>query len=391
MVRVPSRADAEALDRDDPLATWRDEFVVPDGVYLDGNSLGMAPAAVARRVDRVVHDEWARGLIGSWDHWIDLPTRVGDRLAPVIGARPATIAMHDSTTVNLFQAVHAALGLARARRGDHRPVLAVGSGEFPTDRYVVAGIAAATGAVVSPPSDGYDGVDVAVRSLVDYRTAERLDLGAETERAALAGATIVWDLCHAAGAVEVDVEAAAVDLAVGCSYKYLNGGPGAPAWTYVRPGLHDEVGQPIWGWWAQRDQFEMGDEFEPQNGPRRFLLGTPQVLGLAAAEVGIGMVADAGIVPIATKARALTAFALDRCAELGLVSPTPRDPDRRGAHVAVQVGVGALDDVHAELTRRGVIVDKRRPDLIRIGCSALTTRFVDVHDGLTTLATVLRR
>lgn len=373
------RAEAEALDAADPLAAWRSRFVTPDGVaYLDGNSLGMMPIAALERLQTVAGGEWAEGLIRSWDHWVDLPSRVGDRLAPIIGAPPGSVVVHDSTTVNLYQLVHAAL----ARAGDG--AIACDGRDFPTDRYVVAGIARATGREVRATLDDLAGVAVVVRSAVDYRTAERVDIAAETARAADAGAVTVWDLSHAAGAVEVDVTAAGVELAVGCSYKFLHGGPGAPAWSYVRPGI--EVDQPIWGWFAQTQQFEMGPAYEPYADVRRLLLGTPGILGLAVAEVGIGMVADAGMAAVASKGRALTRFGLALCDELGLESPTPRDDARRGAHVAVRVA--GADAVHAELTRRGVITDVRRPDLIRLGCAALTTRFVDVWDGVHALGMI---
>ena len=263
-------------------------------------------------------------MIRSWDHWLDLPSRVGDRLAPIIGAPPGTVIVHDSTTVNLYQLVHAALAL-RDRPG----ALAVDAGDFPTDRYVVAGIARATGRDVRRSVDDLDGVAVVVRSAVDYRTAARIDIAAETARARAAGAVTMWDLSHAAGAVAVDVVGAGVELAAGCTYKFLHGGPGAPAWSYVAPGV--SVDQPIWGWFAQAEQFEMGDAFAPYADARRLLLGTPGILGMATAEVGIGHVADAGMPAIAAKGRALTALALALCDELGLPSPTPRDEQQRGA------------------------------------------------------------
>ncbi|MGI9053547.1 MAG: aminotransferase class V-fold PLP-dependent enzyme [Ilumatobacteraceae bacterium] len=385
-VGVVTRDDAAELDAADPLAPWRDRFVTPDGlVYLDGNSLGMAPRGTLERLADVGATEWADGLIRSWDHWLGLPTRVGDRLAPIIGAPPGSVVVHDSTTVNLYQLVHAALGLAASRGRPH--VLAVPAADFPTDRYVVAGIARATGAELRHDVNDVDGVGVVVQSLVDYRTATLADLAAETRRARDAGAVIVWDLSHAAGAVEVDVAAAGAELAVGCAYKFLHGGPGAPAWSFVAPSLQAELDQPIWGWFAQRAQFEMGEAFEPHDDIRRLLLGTPGVLGLAGAAVGIGHVADAGMEAIAAKGRALTSLALDLCAELGLRSTSPVDPARRGAHVAVCVE--RADDVHAELAQRGVITDVRRPNLIRVGCAALTTRFVDVFDGVRAIAEVV--
>ncbi len=382
--RVITRDEAHDLDTADELGDWREHFVVPDElVYLDGNSLGMAPKAALDRLAGVAAGEWAHGLIRSWEHWLDLPARAGDRLAPIVGAPAGSVVVHDSTTVNLYQLVHAALAMR-----PERPVLAVDPTDFPTDRYVVAGIARSTGATLRPGFDALDGVGVVVRSLVDYRTAELVDLRAETARAAEAGAVVVWDLCHAAGAVEVDVAGAGVELAVGCTYKFLHGGPGAPAWAYVAPELQPALEQPMWGWFAQAEQFVMGDRYDPYPDIRRLLLGTPGILGMAAAEVGIGLVADAGMRAIAAKGRALTGFALALCRELGLASPTPHDPSRRGAHVAVTVPDAG--DVHAELARRGVITDVRRPDVIRLGCAALTTRFVDVFDGVTALADVVR-
>src|SRR5262245_1625333 len=235
-----SRDDALDLDAGDALARWRDHFVTPDElVYLDGNSLGMAPRAALDRVAGVAAGEWAHGLIRSWDHWIDLPSRVGDRLAPIVGAPSGSVVVHDSTTVSLYQLVHAALALRPDRR-----VIAVDPGDFPTDRYVVAGIAKAAGLTVRTGLDDLDDDGVVVRSLVDYRTAELFDLRAETARATDAGAVVVWDLSHAAGAVEVDLPAAGVDLATGCTYKFLHGGPGAPAWAYVGPELQSTLVQP---------------------------------------------------------------------------------------------------------------------------------------------------
>jgi kynureninase len=381
---VTTRAAALALDAVDELAEWRERFVTPDElIYLDGNSLGMAPRAALDRLAGVAAGEWAHGLIRSWDHWVDLPARVGDRLAPIIGAPAGTVVVHDSTTVNLYQAVHAALALR-----PERTVIAVDPADFPTDRYVVAGIARNVGATIRSGCAALDDVAVVVRSLVDYRTAELVDLAAETRRAAAAGAVVVWDLSHAAGAVEVDVTAAGVELAVGCTYKFLHGGPGAPAWAYVAPELQATLDQPVWGWFAQRDQFEMGARYEPYADVRRLLLGTPGILGLAAAEVGIGHVADAGMGAVAAKARALTGFGLDVCAALGLESPTPTDPARRGGHVAARVA--DADAIHRELRRRGVLTDVRRPDVIRLGCAPLTTRFVDVFDGLSAVAAIVR-
>jgi kynureninase len=374
--------EAAQLDRDDPLARWRDEFVIPDPdlAYLDGNSLGMPPKRAIDEVTRVMTEEWAGGLIGSWDHWLDLPMTVGDELAPLLGAPAGTVVIHDSVTVDLHQLVHVALALRPERRA-----IVVPSDDFPTIRYVVDGIAGATGHDVRHAVEDLDDVAVVVRSLVDYRTAETLDLAAETARYHDAGALVVWDLSHAAGVLDLDLTDAEVDLAVGCTYKFLNGGPGAPAFSFVSEHLIGEVDPPLRGWFGARDQFEMSDRYEPRPDVGRLLLGTPGILGLTAARVGIGITADAGIGAIADKARRLTGLALEMCDDLGLTSTTPHDPGRRGAHVAVvHPAAQALTDALAR--DHGVIADFRTPDVVRLGCSPLTTRFTDVARALTTLA-----
>lgn len=374
-----TRADAAALDAADPLGTYRDEFVIPDPtlVYLDGNSLGRTPKATVARLHALT-EEWATRLIGGWEDWLALPPRVGDRLAPLIGARAGEVVVHDSTSVNLYQLVHAAVALR-----PQRSVLLVADDEFPSDRYVVQSVAASRGLAVRPFVEGcrLDDVAVVVRSLVDYRTAEVADLAGFTAEAAGAGALVIWDLCHAAGAIEVDLHAAGVELAVGCTYKFLNGGPGAPAFTFAAESLHSQLDQPIRGWWSHRDQFEMHTPYAPHADARRFLIGTPPVLALAGAEEGIALSARAGMAAIAAKTSALTRFGLALCAQAGLSTPTPTDDARRGGHVAVR-----HPDARAIVPRLAaechVLADFRPPDIVRLGCSALTTRFTDVYDGI---------
>ena len=382
-----TRDDARILDRDDPLASFRDEFLIPDDevVYLDGNSLGRTPKATVERLKRVVETEWAADLITSWSHWLDMPRRVGDRMGAIIGSRPGEVAVHDNTTLNIFQAVHMALGLRPDRK-----VVSVSPDDFPSDRYVVEGIAHDLGLEVRPLTPDIDLHDVAVvvRSVIDYRTAEMADVAGFTARARGAGAIVVWDLSHAAGAVEFDVHALGVELAIGCSYKFLNGGPGAPAWTYVHADLHSAVRQPIHGWFAQKDQFAMERPFEPHDDIRRVLLGTPHMLSLVAAEEGIALSARAGMPAIAVKGRALTDFALSIVDELGLHSSTPRDATKRGCHVAVHHH-DAADLVDRLAREHKVIADVRPPDIVRLGLSPLTTRFTDVWDGLHTLRALM--
>src|SRR3954465_4724002 len=378
------RQTALALDAADPLSSWRGEFVIPDDslVYLDGNSLGMLPRRTVERLQRVMQEEWASGLIRSWDDWLDLPGRVGDRPGPLIGAAAGEVAVHDSTTVNLYQLVVAACAL----RPD-RSVIAIESEEFPTDQYVVDGAAASRGMQVRHGFDRLPDVAVIVRSGVDYRTAEVADVAGETARATDAGAIALWDLSHAVGVLPVDLHGAGAQLAVGCTYKYLNGGPGAPAFSFVARELQATLPQPIWGWFAQTDQFAMGPRFVPQPDIRRVLLGPPSILALAAAEEGIALTVEAGISAIADKARRLTGFAIDLCDQLGLDTSSPRDADRRGGHVAV-VHANARQIVTTLASRR-VLVDYREPHVVRVGCSPLTPRFIDVFDALQCLAEVV--
>ena len=374
-----SRADAEALDREDPLAHWRDEFVVGDPalIYLDGNSLGMTPKRTAEAMRAAVEQQWAGDLITSWwkHDWLDMPLAVGDLLSPLLGTSRGEVAVHDSTTVGIFQLVNVALDLEPGRR-----VIAVDDGEFPTDRYVVDGVARLRSGEVRRGLDDLDGVDVVVRSLVDYRSGEVADLAAETARAAEVGATTVWDLSHAAGVLELDLPAAGVELAVGCTYKFLNGGPGAPAFTHVTTALHDRIVQPIWGWCGQTDQFAMDRPFDPRPGIGRLLHGTPGVLGLTGAREGIALTADAGIAAVADKARRLTGLGLDLVDQVGLETVTPRDAMQRGGHVAIRHADAAR--LHGEVADRKVIIDRRDPDILRLGMSPLTTRYTDVYDAI---------
>ncbi len=392
-----TRAAAEALDDADPLAGFRGRFAGTDDdgpVYLDGNSLGRMPLDTPAALARVAEQEWGRGLVGSWETWIDVGTRVGDLIGTgVLGARPGEVLLADSTSVDLYKLLVAA---ADARPG--RDVLVCCADDFPTDRYVVAGVAAARGMTVREvPADVDEGLDpavlagaldervaVVVLSAVAYRSGALADVAAVTAAARDAGALVLWDLSHAAGAVALDLAADGVDLAVGCTYKYLNGGPGAPAFLYVRRELQEELRQPIWGWFGQRDQFGMGPAYDPVPGIGRFAVGTPPVLAAAAVEVGVRLVAEAGVDRLAAKGRALTgllvALADAHLAPHGVALASPRDPARRGSHVT-------LAHPHAwQLTRalvdRGVVPDFRTPDRVRFGPAPLYTRFVDVWDAV---------
>jgi kynureninase len=402
-----SRDAAAAQDAADPLAGFRARFAGTDDdgadrlIYLDGNSLGRMPVDTPAALAHVVGTEWAEGLVGSWSSWVATATRIGDALADgVLGARPGEVMIADSTSVNLYKLLVAA---ADARPG--RDVVVCSADEFPTDRYIVAGMAAARGMTVRElPADIDAGLDpavldaaldervaVLVLSAVAYRSGALADLAAVTARARAAGALVLWDLSHAAGAVPVELAAAGADLAVGCTYKYLNGGPGAPAFLYVRRELQEQLRQPIWGWFGQRDQFGMGPAYDPVPGVERFGVGTPPVLAMAAVEVGAGLVAEAGIGPLAAKGRALTelvvALADDWLTPLGVALASPRDAGRRGSHVTL-AHPAAWQLTQALIDRR-VVPDFRAPDRLRLGPAPIYTRFVDVWDGLARLRTIL--
>lgn len=364
---------ARELDEADPLARWRNEFFIANDelAYLDGNSLGMPPRRTLDRMREVMAGEWGTGLITSWDHWIDLPQRIGDQLAPIIGASAGEVVVHDSTTINLFQLVAAAMVLR-----PEQPCIAISSADFPTDRYIVDGLAAQQGWRVRDGFDDLTGVGVVVRSMIDYRSAEITDIAAETARAKDAGALTIWDLSHAAGVHPVSLNAAGAELAVGCTYKFLNGGPGAPAFSFVRGDLIEQIRQPIQGWFSQTNQFSMEAVYEPRSDIGRLLIGTPSVLALVGAQCGIEVTVEAGIEAIREKSVELGRFGLECCDALGLFTSAPRDDSRRGGHVCVHHPNART--INQQLGAHRVLADFREPDVVRLGCSPLTTRFSDV-------------
>jgi kynureninase len=391
------RERAEALDRDDPLAGAYESFVVadPDLVYLDGNSLGRLPRATVERTSDVVGRQWGSDLIASWGkEWMELPTRVGDIIGTsLLGARPGEVVVADSTTVNLYRLAAAALD-ARPDRG----VIVTDRDNFPTDRYVLEGLAAAHGGTVRWIETADDlepalGEDVALVSLsqVDYRSAAILDLAAVTSLAHQVGALVLFDLCHSVGVIPIDLQAAGADLAVGCTYKYLCAGPGAPAFLYVREELQGSLRQPIWGWWARQDMLEMEQGFVPYGGIRAFLCGTAPVLALCCVEEGARLVASFGVEAARTKSSALTSYAVELfdslLAPAGFGLGSPRNASRRGSHVMV-CRADARQLVARLANEAQVVADFRAPDGIRLGLAPLTTRFVDVYEGITRLAAI---
>jgi kynureninase len=390
------RARAEELDAADPLAGFRERFALDDPslIYLNGNSLGALPLATLRRLEAVLRQEWGAALARSWDHWVDLPGRAGDLVGELTGAAPGQMLVADNTTVNLYKLASAALD---ARPGRH--VIVTDQDNFPSDRYVVEGIAAQRGVelrmLATDINEGLDpGVvraavdeDTALVSLshVAYRSGALADMEAVTEIAHQAGALMLWDLCHSVGAVPVELDRCDVDLAVGCTYKYLNAGPGAPAFLYVSARLREVLRQPIWGWFSQRDQFAMGPRYNPAAGIAKFMTGTPSILGTAAVEEGARLLLEAGLRPMRAKSLRLTSYLIDLggawLEPLGCALATPRDGDHRGGHVtychpqAEQI-VGQLAAPNPSGTV--IVTDYRTPERFRFGLSPLTTRFTDV-------------
>ncbi|MEZ5189661.1 MAG: aminotransferase class V-fold PLP-dependent enzyme [Schumannella sp.] len=393
MTQIPSSAE---LDAADPLARFRERFAPSAGLvaYLDGNSLGRPLAASLENLERVAREEWGGRLIRGWDEvWLDEPVRLGDRLAEVaLGAAAGQTVIGDSTTVLLYKQIRAALAL---RPG--RDEIVVHRDDFPTDRYVLEGIAAETGATlrwIDPGDVTPDAVAalagprtaLVVLSAIAYRSGALADVVAITDLVHGAGALMLWDLCHAVGAIPLELDAWGVDLAVGCGYKYLNGGPGAPAFAYVRAGLLEEYRQPIQGWIGSATPFEMGQGYAPGPGIRRVLSGTPPILGMAALGPAIEMLAEAGMDAVRTKSMALTEHALSRADELlpTAVLASPRDPARRGGHVTLDHD--GFEVIMPRLWERGVIPDFRRPNGIRLGLSPLSTGFAEVEAGVRAIA-----
>jgi kynureninase len=370
-----NRDEVRALDAADPLAGFRERFVVDDEgpIYVDGNSLGRLPHATAERIKALV-DDWGERLVSAWPDWIELPHAIGDEIAAhVLGARPGEVLVCDSVTVNLFKLAGAVLS------AEPGPLVAL-EDDFPTDRYVLEGLAEQHGVELRLVTreelrDASRDARLTVVSQVDYRSGEVLG---DDEVEGL----VLWDLSHSAGAIEIDVST--VQLAVGCTYKYLNGGPGSPAFLYVREDLQEELRSPIQGWFGQREQFAMGPRYDPAPGIDRFLAGTPPILNLVAVQEGIRLTAEAGMPAIAEKTRRLTDLFVDLhdawLAPLGFTLASPRDAHARGGHVSLAHPRG-WQICRALIERANVVPDFRQPDRVRFGLPALYTRFEDVYDA----------
>jgi kynureninase len=423
-----TRADCEALDRDDPLASLRAQFTIPPGlIYLDGNSLGVMPTAAPARVAQVVQQEWGQGLIRSWNSagWMSLSQRVGDKIARLVGAGPGELMVADSTSVNLFKVISAALGLARGGHIDGsaqagadggaainrhvasaRRVIVSERSNFPTDLYIAQSLAQQHGCTlellqaedIPARLTSERGQDVALLTLthINYRTGQMHDMAGLTALAHAAGALTVWDLAHSAGALPVDLHGAGADFAVGCGYKYLNGGPGAPAFVWAHPRHVDRAWQPLAGWIGHAAPFEFTPDYQPAPGITRYLCGTPPVLSLAALECGVDTLLAAeplgGMAALRHKSLALTRLFAElvqaRCAGHGLRLVSPTEDALRGSQVCLARDDGAYAIVQA-LIERGVIGDFRAPDVLRFGFTPLYIGFAEVWDAVEHLRQVM--
>lgn len=393
------RETALQYDRDDPLAPFRERFVLRDGlIYLDGNSLGPLQKSVEERVAACLRDEWGRDLIASWNSadWYTLPQSIGGKIARLIGAGANDVVVTDSTSVNLFKVVAAALSL----RPDRNVIVSERS-NFPTDLYMVEGLARFAGRghrltlIDSPEELGSaidDTVAVVLLTEVNYRTGHVHDMRAVTRLVHEAGGLVVWDLAHSAGAIPVDLSGADADFAIGCGYKYLNGGPGAPAFLYVAPRFQTAVEQPLSGWFGHADPFEMAPEFTPAASIHRFLTGTPPIISMVALDAALDIWDDVSIDDLRQKSVRLCELFIelveDRCAGFGLTLASPRGSAQRGSQVCF-----AHDNafpIMQALIARSVVGDFRAPDILRFGFAPLYVRYVDVHDAAEHLRDILK-
>lgn len=391
-----TRADVESWDADDPLASFRDEFHVPGGViYLDGNSLGALPRKTPERLRALIEEEWGRDLIRSWNahDWIHLPRRVGDGIAALIGARAGEVVAADSTSTNLFKLLAAAVKLVPERR-----VIVSERENFPTDLYIAQGLVELLGShelrlVERGELRHAIDSDVAVVSLthVDFRSGEVHDMAELTQHAHEQGATILWDLSHSAGALPVNLDDSEVDFAVGCGYKYLNGGPGAPAYLFVAERHQNRIDPPLSGWMGHEAPFAFDTDYRPAPGIDRQLCGTPSVIAMAALEVGVDILNRADIERVREKSKRMGDLFLqlvaEQCDGLGLSPACPRDAELRGSQVSLHHPEGY--PVMQALIARGVIGDFRAPDILRFGLTPLYLRYADVWDAVAILKEIL--
>jgi len=398
---ITTRDEALALDHDDPLGHLRACFALDDTIlYFDGNSLGAPPKSAAARAQQVIGEEWAAGLVRSWNTagWHAMPNRLGDKLAPLIGGRDGEVVVNDTISINLYKVLSAALQI-QAQRDPARRVIVSERSNFPSDLYIAQGLIAQLGRgyslrLVDHPADlpAALGDDVAVAMIthINYRTGHMHDMPALTRQIHAAGALAIWDLAHSAGAVPVRLEVAEADFAVGCTYKYLNAGPGAPAFLWV-PKRHQHATQPLSGWWGHRAPFRMSPDYEPADGIGRYLCGTQAIVAMSLVECGLDVFFATDMDAIRRKSLAMSdlfiALVEARCADFGLKLITPREHAARGSHVSFEHPHGY--EVMQALIARKVIGDYREPRILRFGFTPLYLRYVDIWDAVEILHEVL--
>lgn len=402
ITRIQSREDCVNADRIDPLASFRQRFVLPDGViYLDGNSLGVLPVEAPARAAQVIAEEWGEGLVRSWNthHWFELPVRIGEKIAQLIGGTDGACVATDTTSINVFKALGAALQMQREDYPERKIIISERE-NFPSDLYVVEGM-------IGFLEDGYelrlidekltleealdDSVAAVLLTQVNYRTGRLWDMNRATEQIHEAGALAVWDLCHSVGAVPVALDAAGADFAVGCTYKYLNGGPGSPAFVWVAERHLARARQPLAGWWGHTKPFDMAVSYEASESARKFLTGTQPIISLATMEAGIDIALSVDESALRAKSLELTSLFIrlveERIPNGSLTLITPRDEASRGSHVSFQHPEGF--SVMQALIARGVIGDYREPEVLRFGITPLYLSYTDIWDAVETLRLVI--
>lgn len=399
---MTTRTHCLTLDAQDPLAPLRNQFALPAGViYLDGNSLGARPVAALERAQAVIAEEWGNGLIRSWNSagWADLSQHLGNRLAPLIGARDGEVVITDTTSINLFKVLSAALTVQRGRAPSRKVIVSEAS-NFPTDLYIAEGLTELLQQgyslrLVNSPDELPKAIDqdtaVVMLTHVNYKTGYMYDMQAQTALSHECGALAIWDLAHSAGAVPIDLHQAGADYAIGCTYKYLNGGPGSQAFVWVNPALVDVVTQPLSGWFGHTRQFAMESRYAPSQGIARYLCGTQPIASLAMVECGLDIFAQTDMASLRSKSLALTDLFIElvesRCAAHDLTLITPREHARRGSHVSFEHPEGYA--VIQALIARGVIGDYREPRIMRFGFTPLYTSFAEVWDAVEILGEIL--
>jgi kynureninase len=394
MAIASSRAEAESLDAQDPLRPLREQFDLPEGVlYLDGNSLGAPPNRVLARLRNTAETEWRQGLIKSWNDagWIDLPRTCGAKIATLIGAAPNEVIVADNVSVNIFK-------LTSAIWANAPGAIAYAEGEFPTDGYILQGLSSLIGArLLRLPEAGPEAepdamptdLKILVKSVVHYKTAAVADIAIWEQAAARKGISIIWDLSHAAGIIDLKMKEAGAQYAVGCGYKFLNGGPGAPAFIYAAKDAAEKLNQPVSGWMGHAAPFDFTDNYDPAPGVQRLASGTPPILSLSVLDSALDVFAGISMMAVEAKAAALGDIFLSRCTRLGIESTSPDIGERRGGHVALRHPHGY--EVVQAMIAKGAIGDFRTPDIMRFGFSPLYIQYSDVWDAANFLEQIMEK